>query len=163
MDNKTLCWTCKNAVGDCSWSRRFEPVEGWTAEPTKIKLDVNSGAKTDSFCVIKCPEYVPDEREVKPNPVKEKGTVDVKIVKGLKSKIGRALKKGSDYTEIARFSGVCRDCVSKIHKGAQTTTRLSTCKQISEGLDFVLSLDRKKKKKTKKELKKNVNTNRRKS
>ena len=41
MENKqikkaTLCWKCKNAVpikdAGCSWSRAFQPVEGWTAE-----------------------------------------------------------------------------------------------------------------------------------
>lgn len=37
----SLCWSCKNAVPKirdgkyicgCSWSKDFQPVEGWTAE-----------------------------------------------------------------------------------------------------------------------------------
>jgi predicted nucleic acid-binding Zn ribbon protein len=48
--NETLCWTCQNACGGCSWSRSFEPVEGWEAKPS-----------ADSFFVINCPQFIPDE------------------------------------------------------------------------------------------------------
>lgn len=34
---ETLCWTCQNACGGCSWSKSFTPVEGWDAKPTKHK------------------------------------------------------------------------------------------------------------------------------
>jgi hypothetical protein len=56
----TLCWSCKNAVPGhetgCSWSRGFIPVQGWTAEETKLK---NPGAKlADSFLVLECPEFM---------------------------------------------------------------------------------------------------------
>jgi len=50
----TLCWDCRNAIGGCSWSTLFKPVEGWKAEPTKNK----EGAT--SFNVIKCPEFKRD-------------------------------------------------------------------------------------------------------
>lgn len=46
----SLCWDCQNACCGCSWSRSFEPVEGWEARP--------SG---DSFFVINCPQFIPDE------------------------------------------------------------------------------------------------------
>lgn len=48
---ESLCWRCDRAIGGCSWSRSFTPVEGWEAQynPT-IK----------SYHVISCPEYVPD-------------------------------------------------------------------------------------------------------
>jgi hypothetical protein len=56
----TMCWSCANAVPGpetgCSWSRRFEPVKGWTAMPTKI--EINRGRIDDSFLVLDCPEYV---------------------------------------------------------------------------------------------------------
>ncbi len=52
---KSLCWSCANAVPNshhgCSWSREFEPVEGWTAEHDIIK---------DSYRVQECPEFKPD-------------------------------------------------------------------------------------------------------
>lgn len=51
----TLCWDCANACGNCSWSRSFTPVKGWTANPTKI-VDTH-GRVTDSFHIIQCPEY----------------------------------------------------------------------------------------------------------
>lgn len=56
----TICWNCKNAVPSeetgCSWSRKFEPVKGWTATPTKIEGEM------DSFHIEKCPEFVREQR-----------------------------------------------------------------------------------------------------
>lgn len=48
---ESLCWRCDRAIGGCSWSRSFTPIEGWEAQynPT-IK----------SYHVISCPEYEPD-------------------------------------------------------------------------------------------------------
>lgn len=60
----SLCWDCQKAVGRCSWSRRFEEVEGWTA----IRRDVQCGRDADdlpllvkSYFVIDCPEFIQDE------------------------------------------------------------------------------------------------------
>lgn len=55
--SKTICWECKHAVPDgkygCSWSERLEPVEGWVTQ---------WGSKAmQSYCVIECPEFIPDE------------------------------------------------------------------------------------------------------
>jgi hypothetical protein len=55
----TLCWNCQNACCGCSWSRNFEPVEGWTAEPTALSGD---GKTVKSYNVKKCPEHIPDEK-----------------------------------------------------------------------------------------------------
>ena len=49
---ETLCWSCKNACGGCSWSRNLVPVEGWNTIPVKIK-----GIKTQSYKVISCPKF----------------------------------------------------------------------------------------------------------
>lgn len=54
----TLCWSCRKAVRECSWSDLFEPVPGWTAEKTVI--ETNGAACRDSYRVIRCPEYAPD-------------------------------------------------------------------------------------------------------
>lgn len=62
----TLCWSCQNACGKCSWNQvdletkkiKFQPVPGWKATPT-----VKKSARTvyDSYEVTYCPEYVKDE------------------------------------------------------------------------------------------------------
>lgn len=61
----TLCWRCKKAVGRCSWTEldsskkvRFEPVPGWVA----VKSLGMPGRKSESYLVLSCPEFDPDER-----------------------------------------------------------------------------------------------------
>lgn len=60
----TICWECANAVPDrnigrgCSWSLYGEPVEGWTAERTKIKNRGKVAEESNSYQVIACPEFV---------------------------------------------------------------------------------------------------------
>ena len=50
----SLCWTCRNACGGCSWSRDFQPVKGWEAVPT---YHISNGEHANSFHVYKCPLY----------------------------------------------------------------------------------------------------------
>ena len=51
---KQLCWDCAKATnGGCSWSRRFEPVKGWTAEP-------NTREAFSTYEIIACPEFERD-------------------------------------------------------------------------------------------------------
>ena len=45
------CWTCKNYVDGCSWSREFKPVHGWDAKKVK-REEGNVGYK-----ILYCPEY----------------------------------------------------------------------------------------------------------
>lgn len=52
--NESLCWTCQNFAGGCSWSRFFIPIKGWEAKPTK------NGLIKQSYIVKKCPEYIKD-------------------------------------------------------------------------------------------------------
>jgi len=59
----TLCWDCANALGGCSWSKSFTPVEGWTAIRHKRRYnnDKNEGRlDCDSYKVIDCPEFIRD-------------------------------------------------------------------------------------------------------
>lgn len=59
---ETICWTCQNATGGCSWSRNLTPVDGWKAEIKKIKNTNKLGTTyADSYKVISCPEYIEDE------------------------------------------------------------------------------------------------------
>lgn len=54
----TLCWDCKNALGGCSWSQRFDPVDGWEAIVTKPAVYLSEAMqKIPDYCVIKCPEF----------------------------------------------------------------------------------------------------------
>lgn len=57
----TICWMCVNATGRCSWSEDLIPVEGWIAEPTKIKITDNQ--TLDSFKVLACPLFVQDSTD----------------------------------------------------------------------------------------------------
>lgn len=52
---KSICWTCQNFAGGCSWSRYFIPIEGWEAKPIK-----KSGTYLPSYIVKQCPEYIKD-------------------------------------------------------------------------------------------------------
>ena len=64
---KTICWSCKKALGDCSWSKcdedtgeiLFQPVDGWVAEKTSL-LAYSRGGKPKhvaSYIVESCPQY----------------------------------------------------------------------------------------------------------
>ena len=64
VQKPTLCWKCRNAVpkvaggkyiAGCSWSIKFEPVEGWTARKS-VKRG-QKGVFVESWNVQACPEY----------------------------------------------------------------------------------------------------------
>ena len=68
--HRTLCWSCRNAVPKmvngkyirgCSWSTKFEPVKGWTAE--KSIKNPKSANRIETWCVLECPEYKADRPE----------------------------------------------------------------------------------------------------
>lgn len=58
----TLCWSCARFCGRCSWSARFDPVEGWKAIPSVISLGPGR-SKQKGYTVIQCPEYERDSEE----------------------------------------------------------------------------------------------------
>ena len=63
----TLCWSCDNAFGGCSWSRESKPVPGWMAERRDIKAQRTVNGEwepydTESYFVRECPVYVSDRR-----------------------------------------------------------------------------------------------------
>ena len=62
----TLCWECAKATtGECCWSRGddFGPVDGWEAEPVRIRINAKTGQYVDTFIVTKCPEFRRDAYE----------------------------------------------------------------------------------------------------
>ena len=55
----TLCWKCAKAVGYCTWSHHFEPVEGWEAIAyPPAAYEQGQWAKIPSYKVISCPEFI---------------------------------------------------------------------------------------------------------
>ncbi len=50
----TICWKCARACGGCSWSARFEPVDGWVAKRTNLKC---YSYESESYDVRKCPLF----------------------------------------------------------------------------------------------------------
>lgn len=55
----TLCWTCAvPGTGGCSWDLELKPVEGWGAEPTRLR---QNGGWTRSYHVNSCPLFRPME------------------------------------------------------------------------------------------------------
>lgn len=53
---ESICWSCSNCYGECSWSRSFKPVSGWKAKYSKT---------LDSYTVQECPNYKEDSDCVK--------------------------------------------------------------------------------------------------
>ena len=64
---QTICWSCKKALGYCSWSKcekdteeiLFKPVDGWVAEKTSLLMYSYDGTKRHetSYIVESCPQY----------------------------------------------------------------------------------------------------------
>lgn len=47
----TCCEQCKNACGDCSWSKDFTPIKGWKTRRSKDR------DRTDGLKILYCPEF----------------------------------------------------------------------------------------------------------
>lgn len=95
--HETLCWGCEKAGGKCSWSKDFTPVEGWKAEPTKIKSDNHSKDRfCDSFDVYECPEFEPLQRmnTQRVSALQKVMKSDEKIEKMMKRKYNSRYREG---------------------------------------------------------------------
>ena len=68
----TLCYSCARAYSLCPWSKRFEPIEGWDAVPTKLKVgqsrngsgEIVPQKEIDSYLVINCPMFIEDGKTI---------------------------------------------------------------------------------------------------
>ena len=66
--NANICFDCAKAGGGCSWSAvvadgktlLFQPVEGWTAKPTKMNVRKDNGdtREIETYHITACPEFV---------------------------------------------------------------------------------------------------------
>ncbi len=96
----TLCLSCGRCYGDCPWSERdpetkrikFQPVPGWTAEPTWKR---GCGA---SYHVVACPLYVSDGKDYSAGRG-QKPKYDVRAVSD-------CLRAGMTDREIMRRTGI---------------------------------------------------------
>ena len=67
----SICNYCQRAAGKdmCSWAKDFIPVEGWTAQPSRIAIW--DGRMIDSYNVTRCPLFERDKpKTIKPKPKK---------------------------------------------------------------------------------------------
>ena len=63
-----LCNDCARSVGFCSWSKRLDPVEGWTAVPTVVKINRRGKNKheyeMDTYHITECPLFIQEGETV---------------------------------------------------------------------------------------------------
>lgn len=103
-----LCWTCANACGGCPWSRRFEPVPGWTAHETKLRIvSVGRGRKytirmADTYEIEACPLYVADGNMSRYVELKE----SCKTVSEIELETGMTASTQAEYRRIAKKEGL---------------------------------------------------------
>ena len=62
--SNNLCYKCKKAAGGCAWSRSFDPVDGWTAEPVEPNYrgsyESNPNMMKTGYHITACPEFEED-------------------------------------------------------------------------------------------------------
>lgn len=52
----TICWSCERL--DCSWMQSLEPVAGWMAVQTFIRMKISGKiVGLPSYVVLDCPGY----------------------------------------------------------------------------------------------------------
>lgn len=54
IKSNNCCFLCKKCAGGCSWSKSFEPVDGWKAEKTIFDGATHEG---ESYKILFCPEF----------------------------------------------------------------------------------------------------------
>ena len=106
----TLCWSCKNCTGGCSWSKKFEPVRGWEATKTFIASD-----KSNSYMVHMCPKYEIDKLIIGPEQISKILNIHVRSVYRLPNGevIRRASKLGYDIGVNSEGQFILRGPVKK--------------------------------------------------
>lgn len=75
---KHKCVTCHKALGGCSWSDRFEPVNGWAAKKTSRTRYAGAGYNYDivSYDISYCPEFEPD-KPISPETLDKDGCMNL--------------------------------------------------------------------------------------
>lgn len=123
---ETLCWSCRNACGRCSWSRYkvWQPVPGWTAIRTEIGGQKTIKGKVrrvpiKSYIVLDCPEFVPDKNN-------DKEVIELPRMKWtpeLKHDAIRMKEEGLTAPQIAERLGVTPTSVYKLFSNQKARER----------------------------------------
>lgn len=87
----TLCEICANACGHCDWSKKNvqKPVEGWDAIRNDIMPHGKGSGLIESYVVLDCPEYQPDEYAERFPFNREEAIRRVKIRKDYSCRVAR--------------------------------------------------------------------------
>lgn len=123
MENKqikkaTLCWRCRHAVPSastgCSWSRRFVPVEGWTAEKHRQR---SNGSVYETYCVTSCPLFQKDSRNSADSCKDDTGCIRIAehILRGQMNRYRTALERYArtrSDNDLAQFRSIERDLLT---------------------------------------------------
>lgn len=97
-NDSTICWLCENFCGDCSLTKSYTPVKGWTALKTRLKDSDNR--IVESYCVKKCPKFKPDEN------IKAR-----KLLRKLYAKIDNSEEKATQIIVNKKFvDGISKIC-----------------------------------------------------
>lgn len=62
IKKSSICLDCKKSGGNCSWSSKFIPVEGWDAEFVEGS---KKAVRLPSYRVKSCPEFQKDREAPK--------------------------------------------------------------------------------------------------
>lgn len=122
----TLCLSCAKCYGDCPWSERdpetkrikFQPVPGWTAEPTWKR---GCGA---SYHVVACPLYVSDGKDYSAGRG-QKPKYDVRAVSD-------CLRAGMTDREIMRRTRIQSDSTLREYADGAPVYDLWECSECGE-------------------------------
>lgn len=102
-DLPTLCILCAKACGKCSWSDDLEPVPGWEAKPTWIKMTTTTCLP--SFFVYTCPEFYPGRGKTAPDKLSDGGCVALMQAVLAKSREDYVLGSEEDRQAVERWLG----------------------------------------------------------
>lgn len=131
LKTNNCCFLCQNCAGGCSWSRSFEPVDGWKAEKTYFDSYTHEHEE-GSYKILFCPEFVEGET-TRFDEVDHEGTMNLleRIVSSAAEDFKSAVKQ-----KIKAEREIARGC-DRI-KAMQAETTIQSCLQTMRSCRFVL-------------------------
>lgn len=143
MENKqikkaTLCWRCRHAVlsasTGCSWSRRFVPVEGWTAEKHQQR---SNGSAYETYCVTSCPLFQKNGKSSADSCKDDAGCIRIAehILRGQMNRYRTALERYArtrSANDLAQFRSIECDLLTPYY--VALTLHIIDLRQVCNGL-----------------------------
>lgn len=131
IKSNNCCFLCKKCAGGCSWSRSFEPVDGWKAEKT-LHVNYTDEHDGESYKILFCPEFEEGD------PLDD-GEMDYEGAMNLLEKIvASAVEdfKAAVKQKMQAEREIAKGC-DKI-KAMQAETTIQSCLQTMRSCRFVL-------------------------